>query len=189
MKNVERSKRPLFRMVTIGSTALFLLSTAYQASWGQGNNGDYGDNGLSTGEIAAISVGAVGGGYLLWLLAGDRDKDDNTSEEEEKKGAMVPGTPSRPTAVRLVPQKGTVGAGEQTAFDLQVHRGGKWVSVNNDNRASIDVKGGMSRLDGARNAFGVPMTASAGKAVAVGRYTLPDGQVLQAQPVTVNIGG
>ena len=189
MKNVERPKRPMFRMVAIGSAALFLLSTAYQASWGQGGGGDYNeDNGLSSGEIAAISVGAVGGGYLLWLLAGNRDKDDDTSTEEEKKGAMVPGTSSRPTAARLVPQKGTLGAGEQTAFDLQVQRGGKWVSVSNDSRASIAVNGGMSRLDGATNAFAVPMTASAGKVTAVGRYTLPSGQVLQASTI-VNVGG
>lgn len=187
MNTVERPKRPLFRMIAIGSSALFLLSTAYQASWGAGSNGNY-DNGLSSGEIAAISVGAVGGGYLLWLLAGDRDKDDENTTEEEKKGAQVPGTSSRPTAARLVPQKGTVGAGDQTAFDLQVQRGGQWVSVGSDKRASIEVTGGMSRLDGASNAFAVPMTASAGKAVAVGRYTLSDGQVLQAQ-TTVNIGG
>lgn len=189
MNNVERSKRPFFRMVTVGSAALFLLSTAYQASWGQGNNGNYDDDGLSTGEIAAISVGAVGGGYLLWLLAGDRDDDDNTTTEEEKKGAKVPGASSQPTAARLVPQKNTVGAGEQTAFELQLNRSGKWETVsNNDSRASFEVKGGMSRLDGARNAFAVPMTASAGKAEVVGSYTLPSGQVLQAN-TTVNIGG
>jgi len=183
MDNVGRSKRPFFRMVVVGSAALFLLSTAYQASWGAGS-GSY-DNGLSTGEIAAISVGAVGGGYLLWMLAGDRDKDDDTSNEEEKKGAMVPNTHSRPTAARLVPQKSVLGAGEQTAFNLQIQRAGRWENVQH---ASVEVKGEMTRLDGAANAFAVPMTAKAGKAVAVGSYTLPSGEVLQAH-TTVNIGG
>jgi hypothetical protein len=176
-------------MVAIGSAALFMLSTAYQASWGQGGLGQYGDDddGLSTGEIAAISVGAVGGGYLLWLLAGDRDEDDDTTTEEEKKGAFVPGS-SQPTAVRFAPQKGTLSAGEQTAFNLQVRQGGQWVNVGNDNRASVEVGGGMSRLDGAKNAFAVPMTAAAGKATAVGTYTLSNGKVLSTQ-TTVNIGG
>jgi len=186
MENLERSKRPLFRTIAVGTAALFLLSTAYQVKSAAAAT-DY-DNGLSTGEIVGISVGAAGGAYLLWLLAGDRDDDDETSNEEEKKGAMVPGSSSGPTAARLVPQKGTVSAGEQTAFDLQVQRGGRWVSVSSDKQASIEVKGGMSRLDGAKNAFAVPMTASAGTALAVGRYTLPNGQVLQATR-TVNIGG
>jgi hypothetical protein len=72
---------------------------------------------------------------------------------------------------------------------LQVRRGNNWVNVTNEQGSSINVSGSsVTRVDGAKNAFAVPMTAAAGNAVAVGRYVQPDGTVLTTQ-TTVNVGG
>ena len=189
MNNVDQPRRPLFRMVAIGSAALFLLSTAYQASWGQGGGGNYGDNdnGLSGGEIAAIAVGGAGAAYGLWLLLGaDDDDDDETTEATYAPGVSTGG---KAAAARLVAPTSKLAAGDNAVLDLQVQRGGKWVSVTNEHGSTIQVSGvPLTRMDGAKNAFAVPMTAGSGTAQAVGRYTQPVGTVLTAHTV-LSVGG
>lgn len=187
-EQVTAKGRPLFRMVAIGSAALFLLSTAYQASWGQGNNGDYGDDdGLSGGETAAIIVGGAVGALGLWgIFAADDDDDDG---EAEAASAPIPPSGGKATAARLVAPSRALAAGESTVFDLQVQRGGKWVNATNEQGSAIEVQGtSLTRMDGAKNAFVVPMTAKSGKTLAVGHYTQPDGSVLTAT-TTVSVGG
>lgn len=183
----ERGGRPLFRAVAIGTASLMLLTGAFQASWGQGGNGDYDDDGgLSSGEIAAIAIGGVAAAYGIWLLAGaDDDDDSGDAATEEQKGAALPGGDA--TAARLVTVD-KLGAGEQAVVDLQVRHDGEWVSVSSSPSASIELPG-ASRVDGARNLFSLPLGAAAAReSVAVGRVTLPSGKVLVAEK-PVSLGG
>jgi len=180
-----RSKRPsLIRTIAVGSAALFLLSTAYQVKSAAAAT-DY-DNGLSTGEAVGIAVGAAGGAYLLWLLLG-ADKKDEAATEATYAPGLTSGT--KAASARLITPSGKYAAGESAVFDLQVQRGNRWESVTNERGSSIRVSGApLTQLDGAKNAFAVPMTASSGTVVAVGQYTQPDGSVLTAQKM-VSVGG
>jgi hypothetical protein len=167
-----------------------MLSTAFSASWGQGGGGNYGDDddddGLSGGEIAAITIGGLGAAYGIWLLAGADDDDDDDAETQ---ATFVPGSAGKASAVRLVAPKGGVAAGENAVLRLEARRGNKWVNVTDERGSSFNVSGSsVTRMDGAKNAFAVPMTAAAGNAVAEGRYVQPDGTVLTAK-TTVNVGG
>jgi len=202
MSMMESSQEPrkrgksFFRMVAVGSAALFLLSTAYQASWGHVTPGyphnhpdpdNDDDDGLSGGEIAAISVGGLAVAYGAYTFLGR--KDDEEEEIEDKAVAARLASPSTKVSdVRLVPQKKEVGTGERLTLDLQVRTAGDgaWHSVTRQNGASIDVRGGspLVRLDGAKNAFGVPITAArAGSknVVVVGSFARPGAAPLVAQ--------
>jgi len=181
-------RRPLFRWVAAGSAALFLMSSAYQASWGQGNDDDYvgrGDDDGDAKETALIAVGAAVGAGLLWLLLFGGDDDDGGVADEDAAYASrkIPGGKTL-SDVRLVPQKKVVAAGEQCAFDLQVRAAnGKWQSVTGEAGASIEVSSdsGLVRQDGAKNVFLMPLTAAqTGEATVVGRFTRPG-----AEPVSV----
>jgi hypothetical protein len=195
--------------VAIGSAAVFLLSSAFQASWGQGLGGFYGgnntDEGLSSGEIAAIVVGGLGAGYFLFGMTRRRKKHHHNDEDTPQR-VMAPQGPASGAAasskltseVRLVPQKTDVAAGERCAFDLQVRgEDGKWYSVTRQEMASIelqDADAGLVRLDGAKNTFCVPVTASAGvdgkNVVVVGHYTPASGEPLTAETtVQVHVSG
>src|SRR5690349_15316469 len=137
----QGTRRPLFRMIAVGSAALFLLSTAYQASWGQGGFGSYGENdeGLSDGEVAAIAVGSLGAAAGLSWLLGAADDDDDGDETQAK---TAPGTSGgKAAAARLVAPTRTLAAGESAVLNLQVQRNGKWVTVTNERGSSIQVNG------------------------------------------------
>jgi hypothetical protein len=74
---------------------------------------------------------------------------------------------------------------------------GKWYSVTRQEMASIelqDADAGLVRLDGAKNTFCVPVTASAGadgkNVVVVGHYTPANGEPLTAETtVQVHVSG
>ena len=188
-------QRSLFRWVAAGSIATFLMTSAYQASWGQGTSGDNNENnGLTSGEVAAIVVGglAVGGG-LFYLLAGRRRRHHH--EEEEQKAQALP-KGQKVGALKLVPTSDSVQAGEVDTFDLQAQgEDGNWYTVTGQEAASLSVKDGDAGLvtqDGTKNAFCLPLTAASslnGKKVAVvGRYETPEGKTLSAETtVTLNV--
>jgi len=203
MSTVESStgeKRPLFRWAVAGTAALFLMTSAYQAAWGQGfcdpfyedcDRGGDDDDGLSGGEIAAIVIGGLAAGYGIWMLAG---KDDDDDDEEEQQSVMAPSLKSGATAseLRLVAPKSALGAGERAVFDLQARSAvdGKWYSVTRSEAASIEVKDSqLVRQDGAKNSFSLPITAQGEKqAVVTGRLNRPGASPLVAQTV-VQLGG
>jgi hypothetical protein len=185
-----------------GTAALFLTTSAYQASWGQGcdpfyedcggGGGGGDDDGLSGGEIAGITIGGLAAGYGIWLLAA-KDKDDDDEEEQQKVMAPSLKSGAAASAVRLVPQKTAVGAGDRTAFDLQARSSvdGKWYSVTGSDAATValkDSKSGLVRQDGAKNVFCLPISAQSAKsAVVTGRLNRPGAAPLVAQ-TTVQLG-
>lgn len=201
IESTGREKRPLFRWMVAGTAALFLMTSAYQASWGQGveqfypppvgPGGDDEDDGLSGGEIAGITIGGLAAAYGIWLLAG---KDDDDEEEEEQQSAKALKSGASASAVRLVPQKNALAAGDQSAFDLQARSAvdGKWYSVTGSGAATVELKDGKSglvRQDGAKNVFCLPISAKSAKsAVVVGRLNRPGAGPLVAQ-TTVQLGG
>jgi hypothetical protein len=194
MAKVERStgrtQRPLFRWVAAGSAAAFLVSSAYQASWAQTARDYDRDDGLDSKDLALIATGAaLGIAGLWWLLAGSRDDDDDEEAQEVK--APAPKDGAAVSELRLVPSRQRVGAGEQAVFDLQARTNGEWRSVTNRGEASIAVAegAGLVRLDGAKNAFALPITAVPGtqEVVVEGRFDRPGAGPLTAR-TTITVG-
>ena len=183
MSTVERStrRRPLFRWVAAGTVALFLATSAFQASWAgpfgftppiPPIDGEDDDDGLSGGAIAGIVIGGLAAGYGLWLLLAGAD-DDEEEEEQQKVSAPTLDKSAGVSGLRLVPSKKSMGAGERNIFDLQARTAdGKWHSVTAQDGASIEVKdAALVRQDGSKNAYCLPITASVQKQVTVeGRF-------------------
>ena len=175
-----------------------LMTGAFNASWGQGTSGSYGgnDEGLSAGETAAIAVGAaLFVGSAWWFLAGGRRRRRRHTDDQK---ALAPVKDGNKSALRLVPSKELVEAGDREVFTLEaLNADGKWVSVTDQDSATIELKDGegvLVRQDGAKNSFCLPITTPAsvdGQAVSVvGRYTTADGTDLQAQTtVRLHVGG
>jgi hypothetical protein len=195
----------------MGCVGTLLLTSTFQASWGQGLGGFYSnpgtDEGLSSTDKTLIAVGATLGATAFWWAVLGRRKKRHHDEDQQgtpppRAGESSPtgasGLPKLTSEVRLVPQKTDVAAGERCAFDLQVRgEDGKWYSVTRQEMASIelqDADAGLVRLDGAKNTFCVPVTASAGvdgkNVVVVGHYTPASGEPLTAETtVQVHVSG
>jgi len=194
-RTTGRARRPLLRWIAAGSAALFLMSTAYQASWGQGNNDNYpddDDDGLSTGEAVAIGVGGAAALYGLWLLLGaDDDDDDEAGETEDEATLARAGSAGAVSGLRLVSDKRQVGAGERVALRLEARNAaGQWQDVTGSSNAAINVAGSsLQRMDGAKNAFCLPITAAAsGSVVVTGSFARQGGAPMTTQ-TTIQLAG
>ena len=181
-RSIEPKSGSQFRWVAAGSAAVFLISSASQASWGQGAGGNHNGtengngNGLSSAEKALIATGAgVGGGLIyIFLLGGRRKKRQD--DDDNKAQALPQG--KKVSQLKLVPSSRTIEAGDVDVFELKgLAEDGKWYSVTGREGASIEVKGedsALVRQDGAKNAFCLPITTSSeynGKTVTlVGRF-------------------
>jgi hypothetical protein len=188
MASVEHgARRPLFRMIAVCSAALLLLMSSFQASWGQGGNGDYDDDGgLSGGEIAAIAIGGAAGLYGLWLLAGADDDDDDEATEAASTGVPSGGDA---TAARLVsPDGARLAAGDAAVFELEVRRNGRWEKVSGHPAASFATSGTLELADGAKNLVLAPLGAGSGHGKVLATYRTSNGQLLTAE-AAVQVGG
>lgn len=196
-----RKGSPVFRWVAAGSAAVFLMTSAYQVSWGQGAGGNHNpgpvnnndDEGLDASEQALIATGAAVAGGLLYVFVFRRkrhhDEDDGKVQRSLPEGKKV-------GALRLVPTSDSVQAGDVDVFDLQARDdSGNWVSVNDRDGASISVDGDSPLVlqDGAKNAFCLPISTPSsfdGKSVTlVGNYRQDDGtQLTTRSRVMLHVG-
>ena len=190
---------PIGRRVTAGFVlSLLVLGSTMRMSAGQ--SGDYpgggGDDGLSSGETAAIAVGGVAGAAgIAWLLgAFNRDKDEEDAEEEEKKGSALPlpDKYGKLVASRLVPSTQVAAAGRCFVLDLQVRQEGdaRWYSVSKRSETHFGLQEASQSVvpvADARNLFAVAITAPASEdgreVTAEGRFTPANQKPIAAQTV------
>jgi hypothetical protein len=150
----QHGRKNVFRLVAATSTAAILLgSSFYAAQAGAGGPGLYADDGdTDTAKIVGVTVGA---GAAVWLIAAavDRNKDKDSTSEDKAKSAKA----GKVKQVRALPTLKQLGAGDTTVVEVQARYAGSntWETVTD--RASIKlVSGGLTQVDGAKNAFAVP---------------------------------
>lgn len=187
------NKRHFFRMVAVGSAAVFALSTCYQAAFaGSGFHSDYTGPESNDGLIIAAGVGgAIALAYAIGIAGRDRDRDDDKDKEKKSSGIQpLPEGSQEITNVSLVPGDTAIEAGTSRAFDLRVQRknDNAWYSVTDRPETAIEVKNGgeaLVRQDGTKNVFLVPVTANSSmngqNVVVVGKYSPKSGQTLVAE--------
>lgn len=178
--NVGRRKsggRELLRLVAIGTVGVFMLTSAFSASFAGGGAGgrcgpgddDDDDDGLSNAEVALIVVGgAVAVGVAAGALGLFGEDDDDDDKDSAKAKGPVQGA-------RLTPGAAAVEAGTSSVFDLQVRYKGDsaWHSVSKSGAASFTAMGGLVRQDGTKNVFCAPLNAAGQKAVVKAVYAAP----------------
>jgi hypothetical protein len=158
-QNSGSRPQSLLRFVAAGSVAALLLGSSFYAAQA-GNNAGYSDS-LNGGEIAAIGLGGAAGLMIVADIM-KKDKDDSASAEKAKKAdsGIV-------KQVRLVPSQKNLGAGDSATVDVQARYEGSqtWETVTNDANVKL-LSGGLTKVDGAKNAFAVPYGSkvSSGKA-------------------------
>jgi len=178
-----------------GLTGLALLTFSYQSAIadavasgpfyppiGGGNRGDNG--GLSTGEKVGIAIGSaivVGGVLYLTHVIGPKPNKTEGGTTTSSLGELPAG--QTVSEARLTPGKAELVTGAAGAFDLQVRsEDGKWYSVTTSPETTLSVAEGektLVQLDGSKNGFCVPVTASVapeGKTVLVTGTYAPKGQ-------------
>jgi hypothetical protein len=185
----------ILRLVAIGCGAVFLLSSAYQASFATGRQGALASRpvyardrdsggGIGGGAIAGIAVGA--GAAVLGIPALLAAKDD----ECEERLKMLPQDHTRISEIRLIPRQTTLDAGECRCFFLEVRSAhdNKWYSVTQRPEGEIrtaEVTEYLVRQDASKNVFCVPLTArpeGSGRSVlVVGTFTPPGQPTLTAE--------
>jgi len=185
---------------------------------GGGGGGEEDDNGggLSTVEIVGI---AVGGAAFLALLAGAFKKKKHEDENMPPPGGPGGGSGAVPSgatvvsteeypplpadqtqiaAIRLSPGTGQLRAGGSYVLHVDAKGSdGKWYSVTQRPETVIEVKdgdAGLTRIDGAKNIFCLPITTSPGQngktATLVGRFTPPGQTPLTTEAeVTLDVSG
>jgi len=150
MSKVERStSRPLFRWVALGSTAAFLLSSAYTKAWGGpfggGGNGTPGkcndadpndpdckilddddDDDINLDDdddddgLSSGEIAAIAvGGLAVGAGLWYLMGRKKSDDGGEEQKATSAGSAQKVTALRLVPRSKTVAAGERDVLDLQ----------------------------------------------------------------------
>jgi hypothetical protein len=183
-----RSRRSSLRAIALGSAAVFLTVSAYQASFagsrlgqplvhidqyggGGGGGGEDGGGGLSGGEAAGIGVAAVAVGFGAFYLTRHKKHEDEESppksvsagEKDAEVLAALPEGVNEFSGVRLTPGKSELSAGRTRIFDLQVRSkaDSKWYSVTGRAETKIGLKGddrAVVPVDGVKNMFCVPVT-------------------------------
>lgn len=181
-----------------------------------GGGGGEEDNGggLSTVEIAGIVVGSAA---FIALLAGAFKKKKHEEEPPPPvppggsgavpSGERVASTEEYPplpadqtqiAAIRVTPGTGRLRAGGSYVFHVNAKGAdGKWYSVTQRPETVIEVKdgdAGLTRIDGTKNIFCLPVTASPGQngktATLVGRFTPPGQEPITAEAqVTLDVSG
>ena len=182
MSMVNQTPQRRLRVVVSAAIAALLLGSSFYGAQA-GNNGGYGNgsdrlNGL---EIAAIATGAVGGGLVIAsIMRGEGDDEDEESSASKSKSAKA----GKVEAVRLISGTSQLSAGDATAVEVEARYEGSrtWTKVTDS--ANISAVGGLTQIDGARNAFGVPY----GSKVASGPATIEAtfGGLRASTSVTVN---
>jgi len=149
IKSTSGSGKSLLRNVVVGAVAALLLGSSFYAAQA-GNNSGYSDS-LNGAEITAIALGGAAGLFIVADVM-KKDKDDSASNEKAKKamsGAVQ--------QVRVVPSLKTLDAGDATSLEVQArYEGSKtWQTVTSDASLRL-LQGGLTRVDGAKNAYAVP---------------------------------
>jgi hypothetical protein len=160
----QHGGKNLFRTAAAVSTAAILLGSSFYAAQagvfgGYGPGGAGGDtDGDSTVKTAAIVAGSAVG---LFLLAGaiDRDDDKDEAKSDDKAKSAKSGKVEQ---VRVLPSQTVLGAGDTATVQVQARFSGSqnWQTVTES--ASINlVSGGLTQIDGSKNAFAVPYGSKA----------------------------
>jgi hypothetical protein len=149
----QHGGKNVFRTAAAISTAAILLGSSFYAAQA-GGVGGYGDtDGDSTAKTAAIVAGSAVG---LFLLAGaiDRDNDNDKSESEDKAKSAKSGKVEQ---VRVLPSQTVLGVGDTATVQVQARYAGSqnWQNVTENASISL-VSGGLTQIDGSKNAFAVP---------------------------------
>jgi len=159
----QHGRKNVFRLVAAASTAAVLLGSSFYAAQAGAGAGQYADDGdTDTAKIVGITLGAGAG---VWLLAAavDKDRDKDSTSEDKAKSAKA----GKVEQVRVLPTQKQLGVGDSTVVEVQARYAGSKTWQNVTDRASFKlVSGGLTQVDGAKNAFAVPYgsTALAGPA-------------------------
>lgn len=156
----QHGRKNVFRTLAAVSTAAILLGSSFYAAQA-GTAGFYDDDGDAdeTAQTAGIVAGATIG-VILVAGAIDRanDKDKDTKSEDKTKSAKAAGVQQ----VRVVPTSTGLTAGDSTVLRVQARYAGSktWSDVT-ENAGIRLVSGGLTQVDGSKNAFAVPYGSKA----------------------------
>lgn len=155
----QHGGKNLFRTAAAVSTAAILLGSSFYAAqagviggYGGGGGGD--TDGDSTIKTVAIIVGTGVGVFLLANAIDDDDDDEIESKSEDKAKSAKSGKVDQ---VRVLPSQAILGAGDTATVQVQARYVGSQTWQNVTEKASINlVSGGLTQIDGSKNAFAVP---------------------------------
>lgn len=150
----QAGRKHLFRTVLAASTAAVLLGSSFYAAYaGGGGASQYVDDGdTDTAQVIGISLGVVAGTYLIGNLIANGAGAGSSSAEKEKTASA--GSVEK---VRVVPSSTGLAAGDTAVLQVQARYAGSktWQDVT-DNASLQLVSGGLTQVDGSKNAFAVP---------------------------------
>ena len=175
----QADRKPLFRIVAAGSVAAVLLGSSFYGAQA-GSASGYGDtDGDSSGKTAGIVAGTVIGVYLLANAIGGSasgsDADSNTEDKEKSAKA------GKVEQVRIVPSQTQLDSGDTAILNVQArYQGSKtWQTVTESANVRLQ-SGGLTQVDGTKNAFAVPYGAKTASGPATVEATF-GGQSVTAQ--------
>ena len=149
----QHGRMNAFRTLAAVSTAAILLGSSFYAAQA-GTAGFYNDDGDADEDTStAANVAGSLVGVVLVGAAIDRASNSHSKSEEKTKTAKATGV----ERVRLVPSSTGVSAGDATILRVQARYSGSktWSDVT-DNAGFRLVSGGLTQVDGTKNAFAVP---------------------------------
>ncbi len=148
-----RGNAPRFRVVIATAVAALLLGSSFYSAQA-GNNGGYNDS-LDGLEIAAIAVGAVGGGLIIAnMMSGSGGGDGDASAEKSKTAKAV-------SEVRVRSSQNQLTSGDTATVSVEARYAGSMNWQNVTDKANVRlVSGDLTQIDGAKNAFAVPFGAT-----------------------------
>jgi hypothetical protein len=139
---------PKVRVVIAATVAALLLGSSFYAAQA-GNNSGY-DSDLDGAEIAAIVVGGIGVGAIVFGVMSKDDDDEESSAAKAKSAKAV-------EQLRVVPSQSRLGAGDSATVEVQAQYQGSKTWENVTSLANVHlVSGGLTPVDGSKNAFAVP---------------------------------
>ena len=198
--------RRALRYVALGSAALFLAASAYQASfaanrldgYGGGISGDDDDGGSAA---IGIGIGVAAIGAIAYYATRDKD-DDEDSTTSSRRSSSTDAAPRPPlpegaqvSGLRLTPGQAEVAPGETRVFDLQARSkaDGQWYSVGGRPEATVTLQSGerlVRRMDGMKNVLSVPLDVPAsanGQSIEVAGTFKPAGGAALSTASTIRI--
>ena len=145
----QHGRAPKARTVIAAAVAALLLGSSFYAAQA-GNNSGY-DSDLDGIEIAAIVLGGLGAGAIIFgAMAGDDDDDDETSAAKAKSAKAV-------EQLRVVPSQSRLTGGDAATVEVQARYQGSKTWQNVTSLANVQlVSGDLTLVDGSKNAFAVP---------------------------------
>lgn len=155
----QHGGKNVFRTAAAVSTAAILLGSSFYAAQA-GGVGGYGDtDGDSAVKTAAIVAGSAVGIFLLANAIDDDDDDENEAKSEDKAKSAKSGKVEQ---VRVLPSQTVLGAGDSATVQVQARYSGsrEWQNVTESASISL-VSGGLTQIDGSKNAFAVPYGSKA----------------------------